>query len=271
MEISKEEIVKSEEVIEETRVEKKGYSIRFFISLAFSFIGIGLLIFLNSKLRTIINTHEGSTNPNALYDNYFFDGIYSIFADNWSLEYTTLNTGFYIVMPIILVLLFLSGSTILAKDTREARIQIFINWFLYIACAITTFLFYLVKKDDDTIWLQGNPFLWYFAMVPFYFMLALQISLLVEKRTFLRWLTFWKEEEPEYEGVIIIILRAINLLFMFAIIANYAWIPFFMGIAKFENVEARRYLFQVPPILTITFMLLWLLIKLIVNIIKKRR
>ncbi len=271
MEISEEEIVKSDEVIEETRVEKKGYSIRFFISMAISFIGIGLLIFLNSKLRTIIGTHFDTSNPNALYDNYFFDGIYETFADNWNLEYTRLNTGFYIFMPIILVLLFVSGSTILAKDKREARTLIFINWFLYLANAITTFAFYLMKQDDDSILLNGNYNLWFFAIFPLYFMLAVQLSLLVEKRTFLRWLTFWKEDEPEYEGILVIILRAINILFMFAVIVNYSWIPFYLGIAKFELKDPRSIIMLTVPLLIAAWMIPWLLIKLVVNIVKKRR
>ena len=272
-EIIEEEKIFTDEEIKEPKVAKKGYSIRFYINLVLSIAAIALLIFLNSQLRAIINLHHGSNDPNTLYDNYFFDGIYTPWGDDaWTLDSMALNTGFYIVMPIILVLLFVSGSTILAKDNREARIVIFINWFLYLANSITTFAFYFRKTGENTLELNGNWNLWYFALFPFFFMLFMQVSLLVEKRTFLHWLTFWQVEEPDYEDTFIIILRAVNIPIMLLMIGFYSWGAFHLKYPEyFSETRFRAHVNYTILLYFIIWMILWSLVKLIAHVIKRRK
>jgi hypothetical protein len=108
----------------------------------------------------------------------------------------TPQTGFYLFMPIALVLLPLSGLVLLPKGyTRRTKTTFFSLWGLYFATMLVGIIKGSVMRQG---W--GPPaggYLGFLGLVPFSLNFFIQLALLLDQKSFLKWAGFFKEETTQ--------------------------------------------------------------------------
>ncbi len=194
------------------------FSNRLLLSILCSVVGLGLLSLLIYKI------------PNVDFANGYTPYPYNFFYDIYNDSRVGVGLGYYILMPVAICLIMVSGTTILIKNNREKVILILTNLFLYIAPIVMG----LIKYYQNDIYYDRNieqPL----GFFPLYLNIFLYVALLIDQTTFLEWIGAKSSDLPK-EDRFTRIYRIINAS-IFAVIYLYtASIPL-VGIVTQRNLS----------------------------------
>ena len=106
------------------------FSERLLLSILCSVVGLGILSLLIFMIPNINYTNGYITDPDTRFDNFFYD-VYDT-GYSWSRFRVGAGLGYYVLMPVAVCLILISGTTILINKNREKVILILSNLALYI-------------------------------------------------------------------------------------------------------------------------------------------
>jgi len=191
---------------------KKKLSNRFIFSILMLIIGISLLTILIVSIPKVPRVSLLKSDFDAK-DNFFYD-VRSYYSNNAIYNETSgyydipgyylwgvvPNTGFYLFISIAIVFLVLSGSTMLVTSFEETRKLIFASWGLYsipvVAGIVQTFLLYQLYNVYFSYFDEGQQYTWALGLYPVFMNLLIQITLLLDRKSFIKWSGFSRKSYP---------------------------------------------------------------------------
>jgi hypothetical protein len=228
----------------ETTALKWHFSIRTIFSLVLSTIAVGIIIMLILKFPE----HPLSGSEGAHIKNYFYERS-RLWTD------ISPQTGFYIFMPLMMVLIIVTGFILLPKRFNQTT-KIFLSciWILYFAALVVG----IIKGSIlDRGWdAPVSGYLGFLGLVPFSLNFFIQLALLLDRKSFLEWAGFSRKPYPSNVPTVYLRIRRVNTGFFL-----FLYLCFLSGmiLAIYPASSAGSMIF-----LTVVFlgplMLLWLLV-----------
>jgi len=207
----------------------------FWISVAFSIIAVGTLTVLICFTPLIEDKVSGLISTTG--NNFFYRWYYYTYDTTSYLRYVKPHIGFYILMPISVLTLTVSGLGVLVRNRDDSKKLVYINWILYLIPIIagivmsTIGLLTLKATNQPHIDVIGTPILLsLFYLTPFVFV---QGSMYVFSNNFGEWSNFKGgksfKEKPIKAG------RLTSAIFFFLIFAWMWFYPIGLMIPTFYN------------------------------------
>ncbi|MBD3189801.1 MAG: hypothetical protein GF308_04115 [Candidatus Heimdallarchaeota archaeon] len=191
---------------QQTQQRNSEKSTAFVLSVYLLIAGIVLLTLLVGLIPTNMpEIYEGMEDPERIYSNWFYRVEYNPFAPPlYEVHGIKPGLGFYLLLPVVMILLSLSGGTFLISDFQETKRLIYLSWGSYllpiIVGAIKTIQ--LIPIDFWAFEHHGINFSIPLGLYPLYTQFFLQLSLLLNKQSFKGWVSFSvKKDEPLHSRI----------------------------------------------------------------------
>jgi len=205
-----------EEITNEKRISKG-----FIITIILGILAIGIQCLLIVMIPRLQPRTWSSSQLSLDGNNFFYKWEYREDYDTLTMEYEyniysfTGYIGFYLLGPVYLVLLFLSGSGILNKNFKETRTLTYLNWGLYLL-PIIIYIIEIVSHETHlpyVPWKIGDP-LNFLGFCQLYINLPLQIYLLVKRKTTKEWVkSYWTNEKSAQSKAAVIWSKIYFIIF----------------------------------------------------------
>lgn len=249
--------------------KRKEWSTGFISSLILLALGVTLLSLLVGFIPAPVpESFEGSGDPEQIYSNWFYHVEYNPFgATTQQLDRMEPGLGFYLLMPVVMILLGVSGGTILLTDFQQTKRLIVLSWGSYLLPAILGIIKFIQLYS---IYFWGNEvFTWSLGFYPVYTHLFLQLALLLNQQSFKDWAAFALEEEEKVTwSQLAHRLETSAIIFLLIYVCAWAGPPMILLV------------FPTPLILPLSFFtiigctfffLLWFIVNELPKIISKRK
>ncbi len=154
---------------------------RFTISIVLNLVAMILLTSLILLIHLPINVGVGV----VLISNFFYNSVSAIVVDIWFSP----NMGFGIFLPIIMICLYIAGTTMLVRNFERTKKLILINQLTYIIPIIGAIISAIrlsnihYSLNVSTGWFNT----WYIGFLPLMLHLPFQVNLLLKKQSFAQW------------------------------------------------------------------------------------
>ena len=249
------------------KTSENGFTITpfFIISILCAIIGVGIITFLIYMIPDYPSSSSGA--PNNTYDTFFYDieyDYYSSYSSTYRSPHAYAGTGYYILMPIAMIAIAISGLGVLVKDRKEARNLIYINWVLYLIPASMAIVTGVLSSTYYWDSLQ-HPLGFY----PIYLCIFVQFSLLLDKSSFLDWAGFSEKSKVENDRSNFVYRRVISIIFLIIFVYTFG-IPLFGLLTQVNRYAVFGHVWTAIPIL-ICWLLFGEVIRISVSRMRQRR
>ncbi|MBD3189793.1 MAG: hypothetical protein GF308_04075 [Candidatus Heimdallarchaeota archaeon] len=252
-------MVNSEKQGPKTNYER---STAYVMSVYLLIAGVVLLTLLVGLVPgTMPYIYEGSGDPEQIYSNWFYhvEYNYPFGSTTHQLDRMEPNLGFYLLMPVVMTLLGLSGGTVLLTDCQETKQLIFLSWASYLLPAIIGIV-KLIQIYPTHFWSTfqgGESFTWPLGFYPLYAHLFLQLALVLNQQSFKDWAVFSLKKKGTSRSRLAQFLRLLStIIFLLIYVCAWAGPPVILMISS----SITLLLLYFTVFLAVGLFLLWFMI-----------
>ncbi|NHJ49670.1 MAG: hypothetical protein FK733_17905 [Asgard group archaeon] len=177
---------------------EKRINMRLIASIILAVFGITILSLLISYVPLLERIIRSPTEQNFDGSNFFYNWFYSegYYGGQWNYEFylAKASRGYFIFTPLAIVMLILSGSTILCRKYQYAKIVIFINWILYPVPIIIAIVRSVTTQFNYSFNDNIELFIFGLMLFPILLNLMLQLGILTFKQDFFSLLMIRKND-----------------------------------------------------------------------------
>ncbi len=235
---------------------------RFILSIILTVFGITILSLLVIYVPLPDFVIDSSTEQSFDGTNFFYKWIYNsqYFNNEWHYYFNIVkaSTGYFVFTPIAIVLLTISGSTVLCKRYQNSKLIIFTNWILYTIPIIIVFVKSISTQFNYSFNNNIQFFIFGLTFYPLYQNFMLQLGIITFKQSFTDLLMMKKKDGIQSK---IPLIRKIILNSTFFAIYIYSAVLPLTFVRQYDFAESTDILFSILWFLPILWFVLLVYMK----------